>query len=262
MNRIYTILDKEWAEVFKNRLVIFTVALLPLIFTFLPLILLHLISTPGGGGTSSGDMPPSFVATCSNLSTQDCLQIYIMNEFLLFYMLMPVIIPITIAAYSIVGEKATHSLEPLLATPVSTAELLTGKSLAATIPGILATWVSFFVFIVLAPLLGASQGVVQHALSPVWLLAVLVAGPLMAILSTNFALFVSSRVNDPRVAEQISAVLILPLLLVLFGQVAGFIVLNVATILVYCIIIALIDVGMIFLGVRLFQRETILTRWK
>ena len=63
-------------------------------------------------------------------------------------------------------------------------------------------------------------------------------------------------------AEQISAVLVLPVLLVLFGQVAGFIVLNVATVVGYCIVIALIDIGMIFLGVRLFQRETILTRWK
>jgi ABC-2 type transport system permease protein len=261
MNRIQTILDKEWAEVFKNRLVIFTVALLPILFTAMPLIILHVTGT-AGGGSSSSDMPASFMATCGNVSVSDCLQVYIMNEFLLFYMLMPVIIPITIAAYSIVGEKATRSLEPLLATPISTTELLTGKSLAATIPAIIATWASFFLFVVLARPLGASQAVVTYALRPTWLLAVLVAGPLMAILSVNFALFVSSRVNDPRVAEQISAVLIVPLLLVLFGQIAGIVVLNVTTMLVFIVALVVIDVGMIYFGARLFQRETILTRWK
>ena len=68
------------------------------------------------------------------------MQIYLINEFLLLFMMMPLIIPITIAAYSIVGEKTTRSLEPLLATPITTAELLIGKGLAAAIPAIAATW--------------------------------------------------------------------------------------------------------------------------
>ncbi len=260
MNRIQTILDKEWAEVFKNRLVILTVALLPIIFTVLPLVVLNITGSASGG--TNTDLPPSFSASCGDLGTNDCMQRFIINEFLLFYMMMPVIIPITIAAYSIVGEKTTRSLEPLLATPITTTELLIGKSLAAVIPAIIATWASFFIFVILSPIAGAAPALIDYVLSPTWLLAVLAAGPLMAILSVNFALFVSSRVNDPRVAEQISAVLIVPILLVLFGQIAGFIVLNVTTMLVFIVILALIDVGLVFLGVKLFQRETIITRWR
>jgi ABC-2 type transport system permease protein len=262
MNRIRTIIDKEWAEVFKNRLVIFTVGLLPLIFTALPLIILYATRSASGGGGSSADMPPSFAASCGTLSSGACMQIYIINEFLLFYMMMPVIIPITIAAYSIVGEKTTRSLEPLLATPISTTELLVGKGLAASIPAILATWVSFGIFAALVPVVGGSAGVESYILSSIWLLAVIVAGPLMAILSVNFALFVSSRVNDPRVAEQISAVLILPILLIFFGQLAGFVILSVKIMLLFILALAVIDVGLVYLGVRLFQREAILTRWK
>ena len=37
MNKIKTIIRKEWAEVFKNRMVIFTVAFLPLLMTAIPL---------------------------------------------------------------------------------------------------------------------------------------------------------------------------------------------------------------------------------
>ena len=38
MIKIWTIISKEWAEVFKNRLVLFTVAFLPIILTALPLV--------------------------------------------------------------------------------------------------------------------------------------------------------------------------------------------------------------------------------
>ena len=257
--RIRTIIDKEWAEVFKNRLVLSTVAFLPILFTALPLGVLYGTRSTG---TAVGDLPPQFVSLCGNLPGQDCLQYFILNEFLILFMIMPLIIPISIAAYSIVGEKTTRSLEPLLATPVSTVELLVGKALAATIPGVLATWAGFTVFTLLAPFFGASSGVVRQVLSPIWLVAVFIIGPLIAILAVNFAVLISSRVTDPRVAEQVSAVIIVPLLGVLFGQIAGIIVLNLRFMLVAAVVLAIIDVGVALLGARLFQRETILTKWK
>jgi ABC-2 type transport system permease protein len=84
----------------------------------------------------------------------------------------------------------------------------------------------------------------------------------MAIVAVNFALIVSSRVSDPRVAEQISAVIIVPLLAVVFGQIAGVIILNAQFMLIAVGVLVLVDVGLIYLGARLFQRETILTKWK
>ncbi len=262
MDRIKTIIDKEWAEVFKNRMVLFLVIFLPLFFTVLPLVILYFTShaAPSSGST---DMPSAFQAMCvQGMSQFDCMQVFVANEFLLFYMIMPIIIPITIAAYSIVGEKTTRSLEPLLATPISTEELLAGKSLAAALPAIGATWLCYLVFVLMLPVVGVSAAVQHFILGPIWLLAVFLAGPLMAILAVNFAVLVSSRVSDPRVAEQISTVLIVPVLALLFTQMAGIIVLNAAIMLLFCLIIAVIDVGMIFLGARLFRRETILTKWR
>ena len=265
MERILTIIDKEWAEVFKNRLVLFTVAFMPVLFTALPLIVLYVTghaAGPGSAGTGDSDLPPSFLKTCSSLPAADCLQIYILNQFLLVFMMMPLIIPVAIAAYSIVGEKTTRSLEPLLATPITTAELLTAKSLAAGLPGILATWICFIIFMLLAPLAGARPAVVLALLNGIWLLAVFVAGPLMATLAVIFAVIISSRVTDPRTAEQISAVVILPVVAIVFGQIAGVIVLNVQFMLTAICVLAAVDVGLIYLGARLFQRETILTKWK
>jgi ABC-2 type transport system permease protein len=171
-------------------------------------------------------------------------------------------IPITIAAYSIVGEKTTRSLEPLLATPISTVELLAGKTLAAVLPGIVATWACFLIFILLLPITGVSQAVRTYITGPTWLLAIAVIGPLMAVLAANFAVIISSRVNDPRVAEQFSAILLVPLLIVLFLQIAGVIIVNVQFVLIGILGFIALDCLVIYLGSRLFQRETILTRWR
>jgi ABC-2 type transport system permease protein len=259
LQRIRTIIDKEWAEVFKNRLVLFTVAFLPILFTVLPLGVLYGMRSTG---STVGDLPPQFLALCGNLPGGECMQYFVLNEFMILFMIMPLIIPISIAAYSIVGEKTTRSLEPLLATPISTAELLLAKALAATIPAVLATWAGFTIFMLLAPVFGASPGVVRQLLSPIWFVAVFVIGPLIAILAVNFAVLVSSRVTDPRVAEQISAVIIVPLLAVLFGQIAGVIVLDLRFMLVGVAVLVILDIGVAALGARLFQRETILTKWK
>jgi ABC-2 type transport system permease protein len=264
LHRIYTIIDKEWAEVFKNRMVIFTISFMPVIFTVMPLAILYVMGTSGGGlpSGSAADVPPEFLAACGDLPGPDCLQVFMMNQFMLMFMMMPLVIPTAIAAYSIVGEKTTHSLEPLLATPVTTTELLTGKALAAAVPAVVITWACFIVFIVLMPLVGATPGLVRHVTGPVWLTAILVMGPLMAIAAVNLSVIVSSRVNDPRMAEQIAGVLIVPILALLFAQLAGLIILDLTVILMAILVVFIVDIALIYAGARLFQRETILTRWK
>jgi ABC-2 type transport system permease protein len=166
------------------------------------------------------------------------------------------------AAYSIVGEKTSRTLEPLLATPITTAELLVGKNLAAAIPAVLATWLGFAIFGAGTLLISHSQNVVGALINPVWLLAIILVGPLMAVLSTNFSMIVSSRVNDPRVAEQISALVILPVVGGFMGQMFGLLLITQNFMWVISGITLILDAILIYLAVRLFARETILTRWK
>jgi ABC-2 type transport system permease protein len=159
-------------------------------------------------------------------------------------------------------QKATRSLEPLLATPITTAELLTGKSLAAAIPAILATWAGFLIYAIGARILVPNPQVYLALIDPMWLIAVILVGPLLAIMAVNASIMVSSRVNDPRVAEQLSMVVIVPVLALFFGQISGLFFLNRQLILIIAGILIAIDLGLVYLSVRLFQRETILTRWK
>lgn len=262
MKRVTTIIRKEWAQVFKNRLVLSTVIFMPLLFTAIPLVMLFSMNSTDTSGLTS-DLPSQYAELCpEGLSGSECFQVYTVNQFMLLFMMTPLIIPVNIAAYSIVGEKTTRSLEPLLATPITTTELLLGKNLAAAIPAVLATWAGFLIYLLGAWIIVQSPPVVKALLDPMWWLAVLVVGPLLALLSVNFALMVSSRVNEPRVAEQLSAVVILPLLALFIGQVAGVFLINRQLILLFTAILLVIDLLVISLAVKVFQRESILTRWK
>ena len=261
MNKIRTIIDKEWVEVFKNRVVLFTVLFMPLFFTALPLVILYAMkASPGNSDVM--DMPPQFARLCGNLNGAACTQYFTVNQFMLLFMMLPLAIPVAISAYSIVGEKTTRCLEPLLATPITTIELIVGKGLAAAIPAIGATWAGFAIFAIGARFLVVNPGVFERILDPMWLIAVIVVGPLMAVAAVQVSIIVSSRVSDPRTAEQVSMVVIVPLLGVFFGQMGGLFLLDTRFILVTAAVLALVDIGLVYLGVGLFQRETILTKWK
>ncbi|RPI24705.1 MAG: ABC transporter permease, partial [Chloroflexota bacterium] len=115
MDKIKIIIRKEWAEVFKNRMVLFTVAFLPLLFVALPLIIIGTVGS-AGDTTMGAEMPGQINAYCPpELNSGECFQVFMVSQFMLMFMILPLAIPVTIAAYSIVGEKTTRSLEPLLA---------------------------------------------------------------------------------------------------------------------------------------------------
>ncbi|MBX3059219.1 MAG: ABC transporter permease subunit [Anaerolineae bacterium] len=264
MKKIRTIISKEWAEVFKNRLVLFSVIFLPLILTALPLATIWGMSRfPASTNTSvSPEEMEFFGDLCVGLSENECVMVYTLSLYTLLFMILPVMIPVTIAAYSIVGEKATRSLEPLLATPITDIELLTGKAIAAIVPAILATWLAYFVYAIGAVLMLGAELTLAYVFAPVWVLAIFVVGPLMTFLSVSIAIMVSARVTDPRVAEQLSGLVVLPIILLLVGQSVGWIVVSRDMIYLIGVIVLILDVVLGFITIKSFQRETILTRWK
>jgi ABC-2 type transport system permease protein len=263
MRKIWVIVQKEWSEVFKNRMVFFTVVFLPLMLTALPLIILSSIRSSGDlTGLTAADMPAGFASLCGGLNGAECGQYFFISVFLLMFMILPLAIPATIASYSIVGEKTTRTLEPLLATPVTTFELLAGKAAGAAIPAILATWGAFMIFAGGALILSIGPAVVARLFDPLWLMAVFLVGPLLAIASVSVAVMVSSRVSDPRVAEQLSVLVILPLIGMFFGQITGLVLINETLILWMAASLIVIDSLLFWIALRLFQRESILTRWK
>ena len=264
MKKIQTIVLKEWAEIFKNRLVLFSVIFLPLIMAAIPLGAFYAMGRDASlEGMTMQDIPVEMDTFCPpELEGDECFQVYMVSQFMIMFMILPLAIPASIASYSVVGEKKARSLEPLLATPIKTIELLAGKGLSALLPAVLATYLAFAVFVVGTRLLIPNDLFFSAVVDARWLLAVIVVGPLLALMAVSFSVMVSSRVNEPRVAEQISMIMILPLMAILFAQIAGLFVIDSRLVIVFAVLLVVLDAILAYMAVRVFQREAILTRWK
>lgn len=259
--RVWTVIDKEWAEGRRNKMILWTMALVPLLVVAMILATDYYVyyAEARGQDTGTGEIPVP--QQLSHLPPFEALVVQLNDQYMFYLFIIPMMLPVYIAAYSIIGEKQTRTLEPLLATPVSTWELLVAKSVAATTPAVLVTWLSFGALI-LGLWLIVSPVVFAYSVRPVWLLAMLLLSPLLAFFSVLTGVIVSSRINDPRTAQQITGIFILPIislsLVVLLGKVFVSV-----QMMAYAILVTLaVDAVVLYFAVRVFQRETILTRWK
>ena len=195
------------------------------------------------------------------LDPEAAVQAYIFQFFAVMLVLIPVTSSMSLAAYSVVGEKQARTLEPLLVTPITTFELLGAKVLGAVIPSVALT-AGFFAVYVLIALVFAHPGVAWVLLGARVLGTVFVLGPLAALAALQLAVCVSSRVNDARTAQQIGVLVILPVAGLLMGQVFGAFQLTVPVIALIAAGLVVVNAGLMRFGIALFDRETILTRWK
>ncbi|TMG61099.1 MAG: ABC transporter permease [Chloroflexi bacterium] len=259
MKKALIVLEKEWLELrLQPTLLLATMILPPLITAFAVAAFFAVGKVSSGVTLPSTPLPPEF----ASLSMLEVGQALVGRQFSIVFLLLPIFIPSVLASYAIVGEKRERTLEPVLATPIRTRELLLGKILAALIPALGVTIASATLFVVGILAFAVTDRVRDIVVTPGWILAVLVDTPLLALIGVALIVVLSSRVNDPRTAQQISAVLVVPVLALLFGQLAGVIVLGPALALGIGVVLALIAAGALWVATRLFQREVILTRWR
>jgi ABC-2 type transport system permease protein len=179
----------------------------------------------------------------------------------LVFLLLPMILPSVIASYSIVGEKTSRTLEPVLATPVTTLEFLLAKSITAVVPGMVMTWGAAAIFALGMVPAAISERVYGAVVSPAWVLMLLLWSPLLSLITVGLTVLVSSRANDPRSAQQVSVVLILPMVGLIVAQLSGVLILGPLVVLVGALALMLVAAIVMNLAVQFFQRETILTKW-
>lgn len=265
--RVAILIEKEWLELRRRRVILASVIVLPLALLATTFVFTFLL--PGLIGDSFYE-DPSLDRALAKLALDPELavigpgglfEVLLLRQFLILLLIVPVGIGISIATYSVVGEKVTRSLEPLLATPITTAELLWGKTLAAAIPAVAVTWATFAVFAAGVALWG-QPGVFSLVMNGPACLVVALIAPLVAILGLSLGILVSSRVNDPRTAQQVSVIVILPLVALSVSQLKGLLSLTAPVVLLAVAVLALADLLVVRVGVVFFERERILTRWK
>jgi len=266
--RVLAIVRKEIAELSRNRAALLPVIVVGIITTGLP-FLIAVVAPALSGHALAGDRDLIESLTkavgelpgVDRLTPEGAMQAFVFSRFLVMTLLVPVVGAITFAGYSLVGEKLGRSLEPLLATPITTAELLIAKVVGALIPSLGLMLLTTAIYLGGVAMF-AQPGVARTLLSPKTALLVLGLGPMTALVALQVGVLVSARVNDPRTAQQFGALFILPLTGLFMAQMSGAYVLSLGLGLLVLLGLGLLWALLLVFGIALFERETILTRWK
>ncbi len=186
--RIGAIARKELREYRRHGSVVAATAIFPLIFLIQPLFIVFLASGMSADRLGSWHL-------------------------LLYMLAIPIFAPTVLAAYSVAGERQQGSLEPVLTTPITREEFLVGKALAALLPSTVIAYVVYAIFLACVVLF-AQPDIAVAVLRPADVLAQLLLTPLLAALSIWIGIAISTRTSDARVAQQLSLLAVIPLVLV------------------------------------------------
>lgn len=201
------------------------------------------------------------IGELAGLSGTALIQAFLFHQFMLLLLMIPVVGAMALATHSVIGEKQSKALEPLLATPLSTVELLAAKTLTPFVFALALTWVAAGLFIA-GVWLVSEPGVGRAMLGLRTFLMLCVLGPLVELAALQLSVIVSSRSNDPRSAQQLTSLLILPITALFVAQLMGAFIVGPTTLLLGSLGCAILNAILLWAGVQVFQRETILMRWK
>ena len=258
---------KDWKELIKSKQALIPMIVVPVIFVvILPLIILLTASTGTLDAVMAGDMEmflsnlPSEMIPQSYTEVQQLLYGILVYFFAPLFLIIPVMFASIIASSSFAGEKERRTIEGLLYTPLTDRELIFGKTLVSLVPAI---GISLLCFVVYAFLInGVGYRYFHHIFFPTasWILMVVWLVPLLSFLSLALVVWISQRSTGMWEAQQISVVLILPIIALVISQAAGVLYLNTIGVFLAGLVCLGVDYLLFRWLVRQFNRERIVTR--
>jgi ABC-2 type transport system permease protein len=269
MNRraVSAIVWKDLLVVRRSRAMMIPLVLVPLIV----LVLLPGLAAVGPGLLPEGELdelvrllehaPPELVASLAGLRPdQQAVVLLLGYLFAPLYLLIPVMVASVIAADSFAGEKERRTLEALLYTPTTDAELLFAKMLGPWLAAVLVAWASFVAYGVVAN--AAAWPVMGRIFfpTPLWWVLVGWMVPAVAALAMGASVLVSSRVRGFQEAYQLGGVVVLPVIALLVGQLSGVVFLGPGLVFGLGAAIWVVALLVIAAGARRFRRGEILAR--
>jgi len=176
------------------------------------------------------------------------------------YLLLPTMVSNVIAADSFAGEKERKTLEALIYAPTTDRELYIAKLLGPWVAGIAVGLLGYVAFALIVTLTTISFMGDAFILNVTWLLLILWVTPATSGLGLGAMVLASSRVNTFQEAYQLGAMVIIPLVLLLFGQLGGIVYLSPLVVLIVGAVLWLLTFGLVWYGSRTFERGALLAR--
>ncbi|MGA2307073.1 MAG: ABC transporter permease subunit [Acidimicrobiales bacterium] len=235
--RIRAVVHKELRDYRRKRAIVVSMTVLPVLFLVEPVVTVFLA-------------PPAL--TGSTLDQSLVLPI-------LYLLLIPTVMPSTLAAYSVAGEREQGTLEPLLTTPIRQGEFIVGKAAAVMIPTMVLSYTVFGLF------LGAVALFAHPAIATAFfhqgpvLLALFLLAPLLAGWSIVVGMAVSVRASEVRVAQQLGVLASFPPVGVILLLAVGVLHPTFPLALEFAVAVLAIDRLTLRLVSRMFDRERLVT---
>jgi len=268
---IWAIARKDLKEVRQNKAAWGPALVLPIVFAIILPLLLTLAPRfipvediereLGDIQALLDNLPPAVSAIFSGLALEQMFVIY-MTSFMLapLFLVMPLMFSSVVGADSFVGERERKTLEGLLYTPASDRELFLGKVLAAVIPAIALSWLTYLVYIIIVNVASYDLfGRIWFPLSMWWPMMFWLT-PAFALLGISATVLISSRVRTFMEAYQLTGSLVVLVLALVVGQATGVLFLGAGTVMLIGTLIWLVDAALIHLGIRQFKRSRLVTK--
>ncbi len=267
---ISAIVRKDLKVVSQNKGVMLPIIILPLVlFVVLPWGVTLVPSLVNMAGVSADDfnkiqeminrMPAGFNQELVGYDPNQMIVVYFLVYMLApFFMIIPLMVSAVIAADSFAGEKERKTMEALLYTPTTDRELFVAKLLSGWLAALAVALVGFALYVIMANAAGWSQ--MQRIFFPntMWLVLISWGVPALPGLGLGVMVLVSSRAQGVQDANQSGGIVVLPIVLLIFGQITGVMYFSVTLVFLLGLVIWLLDGLLIWLGSRSFQRGRML----
>jgi ABC-2 type transport system permease protein len=263
------IVRKDLKVAVQNKGVVIPIIILPLIlFVIFPWIMAYVPSWANAAGTSLSNMdellarmPSGLLNELSGYTPDQQLTVFSLVYMLApMFLILPLMVSSVLAADSFAGEKERKTLEALLYTPTTDRELFTAKLLGAWVTAVTVALMSFIVYAVMVNAAGWHS--IGHIFFPNWMWIALAfwVTPAVAGLGIIVMVFVSVRAQGFQDANQTGGLVVLPILLLMVGQISGVMYFSFGVVLLVGLVIWLIDVILLWFASKSFRRGELMTK--
>jgi ABC-type multidrug transport system permease subunit len=266
---IRAVIRKDLVQVAQNRSVVLPMILVPAILQVLmPLGMILLPQLIPSAEADFSDLEPMLAALPPALQAQiqgltfDQIWIVFASNYLFapLFLVVPLMVSSIIGSDSFVGEKERGTMEALFFTPISDTELFVAKLLTAFVPAQIIALASFVVYGFVVNLSG--YGAIGHVFFPTvtWWPLVFWLSPAISLAGLGAVVLISSKAKTFMQAQQVSGMLVLPVVFLMIGQATGLFFLGVGLTMGIGLLVWLAGAWLVWVGARTFSRDQMISR--
>ena len=256
---MYAVIKKDFRGIVSNRRLFSELLIVPLVLTIiLPSIFVaaaHFAPDDPDMVKLIGMLPAGNRAESAEMALAGLIFNYILP---VFFLMIPIMTASVMAASSFVGEKEKHTLETLLYCPLSVKQIFQAKVLASFLFSMMVSLISFAAMMLVLEL--EAFFIIGNILVPSagWLVILFLLMPSVSLIAVTLIVRGSAKAQSVEESQQGAVFLIIPVILLVAGQFAGVMLLNIWILLGLSAVCALLAWVLLHKAVGRFNYEMLL----